>query len=610
MKRIIRKNGRLIMEADGKEIFPIAYMSYLPQHADYTGFKKIGYRLFSACIYMGGTPANETSGIRPLGKAIWTARDTYDFSSVEETLRYTLGDEPNGYVLIRININAPYWWREENPDEVTVMENGVTLMQSIFSKKWIAEVKVFLNKLKEYLDGSKYRNHVVAWQLGGMQTEEWLSPIIWGNDGAESDFSKPAKEAFRTWCKNKYGSVKAMNDAFHGEYKSFDEVNIPNKEKRLKREKDEIVNRSEHAEVIDYYRFFNESYANAVTELCRYVKDIFNGDIFVGAFYGYIGQLDCRFGHSDLKKVLQCEAVDFLASPFTYVENMKTPRDWFFHSAMQTCDSLNKLWFMEADIRTLKTKGLYDYPENYADRDNERMNGAIWFGPETEEESIWNLQRTYAKVLASGNAFWWFDMWGGWYKTEGIMQFMKKALAEYQNCSRPFESVSEIAVILDQESSYGLSNFAFHKRVYNCLLQMGNVGAPYDLYLKGLVSETQLEKYKLILYLAPFEMTLDDNALIERLSNAGKFVVTEVFAEKLQEYCKQAKVHIYTDKTGVIYANNRYICLLAAEDDSYTLIMQRDCALQCFLTDEIYYTKDKKLTLNLRKNESRFFRIL
>lgn len=68
------------------------------------------------------------------------------------------------------------------------------------------------------------------------------------------------------------------------------------------------------------------------------------------------------------------------------------------------------------------------------------MNGAIWFGPETEEESIWNLQRTYAKVLASGNAFWWFDMWGGWYKTEGIMQFMKKALAEYQNCSRPFES--------------------------------------------------------------------------------------------------------------------------------------------------------------------------
>ena len=89
---------------------------------------------------------------------------------------------------------------------------------------------------------------------------------------------------------------------------------------------------------------------------------------------------------------------------------------------------------MEADIRTCETKGLFEYPENYADRNNERMNGAIWFGPETEEESIWNLQRTYAKVLASGNAFWWFDMWGGSYKTEGIMHFMKKALAEYQNC--------------------------------------------------------------------------------------------------------------------------------------------------------------------------------
>ena len=610
MKRIIRENGRLIMDVDGKKIFPIAYMSYLPQYADYAGFEKIGYNLFSACIYMGGTPANETSGIKPLGKAIWTTPNTYDFSSVEETLRYVLGDNPSGYVLLRINVNTPYWWREENPDEITLMENGTRIMQSVFSRKWIADVKTFFNKLKEYLDGSKYRDNVIAWQIGGMQTEEWIAPIIWGKDFAESDFSKPAQKAFGEWCKEKYHTVSAMNKNFHSHYESFDQVAIPNREKRDRRELELLVDKETNAEVIAYYRFFSESYAKAISTLCKHVKQIFCGNLFVGCFYGYIGQLDCRFGHSAIKTLLQCDEIDFFASPFTYVENMKTPRDWFFHSAMKTCDSVNKLWFMEADIRTCETKGLYDYPENYVDRDNERMSGEIWFGPKTEEESIWNLQRTFAKVLTAGTAFWWFDMWGGWYKTDNMMQFMQKALVEYHDCKRPFQSASEIAVILDQESSYGLNTRCFREKVYNCLLELGSIGAPHDLYLKGLVSKEQLESYKLVLYIAPYELTLDDNELIKALSNSGKLVVTSVAVDKLQEYCKQAEVHIYSDKTSVVYANNQYLCILAAKDDSYTLAMQQDCALQCFLTDEIYYTKDKKLTMSLRKNESKFFRIL
>lgn len=610
MKRIIRENGRLIMDVDGKKIFPIAYMSYLPQYADYAGFEKVGYNLFSACIYMGGTPANETSGIRPLGRSIWTAPNTYDFSSVEETLRYTLGDNPSGYVLLRINVNTPYWWREENPEELTLMENGATVMQSVFSEKWIADVKTFFERLKEYLDGSKYRDNVIAWQIGGMQTEEWLAPIFWGNDYAESDFSKVAQRAFAAWCEEKYHTVAVMNEKFHSNYESFAEIAIPSREKRDRREIEPIVDREVNAEVTEYYRFFSASYAKAISALCRYVKQIFNRDMFVGCFYGYIGQLDCRFGHSAIKTLLQCDEIDFFASPFTYVENMKTPRDWFFHSAMKTCDSVNKLWFMEADIRTSETKGLFVYPENYCDTDNERMNGSIWFGPETEEESIWNLQRTFAKVLTAGTAFWWFDMWGGWYKTDNMMRFMQKALETYHNCDIPFESVSEIAVILDQESSYGLNTRCFRERVYNCLLQLGSVGAPHDVYLKGMVSKEQLQGYKLVLYLAPYELSLEDCEIIQTLSKSGVNVLTEVAADKLREYCIQSGVHLYSDKENVVYANNQYICILAAEEGEHTLVMKKDCVLQSFLTGEIYRTQDKKLTLSLCKNESRLFKII
>jgi hypothetical protein len=201
-------------------------------------------------------------------------------------------------------------------------------------------------------------------------------------------------------------------------------------------------------------------------------------------------------------------------------------------------------------------------------------------------------------------------MWGGWYKTDNMMRFMQKALETYRNNDTPFASVSEIAVILDQDSSYGCNTRCFREKVYNCLLRLGSVGAPHDVYLKGMVSKEQLQGYKLVLYLAPYELSLEDCEIIQTLSKSGVNVLTEVEADKLQEYCKQANVHLYSDKENVVYANNQYICILAAEEGEHTLTMKDDCTLQSFLTGEIYRTQDRRLTLSLQKNESRLFKII
>ena len=88
MKKIVEKNGRLMFNIDGKEIPTIAYMSYIPQNADYDGFHKIGYELYSGCIYVSGNPTNEYAGNpKCFEEGIWKNRDAFDFSSLDRVFK-------------------------------------------------------------------------------------------------------------------------------------------------------------------------------------------------------------------------------------------------------------------------------------------------------------------------------------------------------------------------------------------------------------------------------------------------------------------------------------------------------------------------------------------
>ena len=174
--QIIRKNDNLMIEANGEPLSPAAYMSYLENNADYEGFKKVGYSLFCACVYMGDCTINEISGVRPFNDHVWKARGVYDFTPVHDSLKNIVGEgKEKAYVMLRVNLNAPLWWRVENPDECTVLSDGKAYMQSIFSKKWLEDAKVFLEKLCAYVHSCEFSENVVAVQVAGMQTEEWLA---------------------------------------------------------------------------------------------------------------------------------------------------------------------------------------------------------------------------------------------------------------------------------------------------------------------------------------------------------------------------------------------------------------------------------------------------
>ena len=135
-----------------------------------------------------------------------------------------------------------------------------------------------------------------------------------------TDYSEPAREAFSGWAREKYGDTEALRRAWHREYASFAEIGIPPPADRMFCADGALRSREHEQYVIDYYRFLNESHAQAAIDLCAMAKEATGGQQVIGAFFGYT-VLDREYAHHATDMVLRSSAVDFLASPFTYTDN-------------------------------------------------------------------------------------------------------------------------------------------------------------------------------------------------------------------------------------------------------------------------------------------------
>ena len=588
---IIKDRAGLSMCINGEKVSPVAYMTYLENNADYEGFKNADYNLFCACVYMGDGPINEVSGVHCFGDHVWKAKDCYDFTPVYESVKKIVGDgSQKTYVMLRVNLNAPRWWREENPEELLVPSGNPnkTYMQSFFSKKWRADVERFLDKLCSYLKEFTFSENVVALQLAGMQTEEWLA--YRGADGG-FDYSLPAQKAYAEWLKNKY---KTDVNAY-----------LPTEEEINGRHVGMVVDGEKYRNIVDYTQFYNYSQAMVIKELCAYAKQCVGGDLLVGTFYGYFGQLPCEFGHSAVSLLLKDSNVDFFASPFAYVGARQTAEDWIYHGVMDSCTLAGKLWFLEADVRTYRTKGLAETnPELMAgERTVKHHSHPVWFGPKTEEESLWVMLRSFAKVLCSGHAFWWFDMWGGWYNTPVMMDFMRRCRALYEKAYGE-EKHNELAVIMDEEGSYGLSEEYYTHIVKEQLIELGFVGASYDMYHK-IDEGYAMGKYKAYLYLAPSKENFKGNLLRtdgERMEKATIFT-----AEEIGSVMQRTGAHIYS-AGNIVYANDKFVCVTAAKEGEVQLTMPKACKLKGFLDGKIY--EGRQFTFRFAYNQTELFEIV
>ncbi len=620
MKKIIRKNGNLILNVDGKEVYPAAYMSYCPKDADYEAFAKIGYRLFSYAIYASDAPTNEFSGLlKSWEKGCWIGENEYDFSALDNGMKLIskAEDKNDFYILLRINVNAPYWWREKYPEELITYKDGNKVMQSSASMQWRKDVCRFLDNLKIHIENSPYSKNIIAWQIAAMSTEEWIHPR---EQFYELKADIPWLNYHRKYCATKYKSIDDLNNVYKTEYKSFDELDLPTCEEMAEK-RDFGKKAKSYIKVRDAYESLNDSYADTITFYSRYVKKIFNGDIFCGAFYGYVGEFYDTMAHCATDRLFNEESIDFFAAPFAYVDGRAMGVDWVYRCPVHTADRCGKLFFMEADVRTHLTKHLHDTRPDMLDRNLPYFNLPVFFGPKTEKQSMNNILRIFSKILISQHPFWWFDMWGGWYKSEAYMKLHTRLFEIYlEKIKKPVKNNTQIALILDENSAYETANNIQIQSVFEQIIELSNVGATFDLLLLNEITDADIKDYKLFVFTNPVVESFEYKTLKNKINNAGKYMIVsgesddsiavKIGLETLIKKAEEAGVFLYS-KGNIVFNNDEYLCVTATKDMGFiNLRLPDDRKLLNLITGEELDPVDRKLQIKADFNDSFLFKMI
>jgi hypothetical protein len=170
-----------------------------------------------------------------------------------------------------------------------------------------------------------------------------------------------------------------------------------------------------------------------VWRLCMEGKRITDGKKLMGVFYGNISICTTELSHNSMNLLLQCDEIDFFASPFCYTDNRGPAHDWPFQATLESAHLHGKPWFVEADVRTFLSRPISQCMPYANPEVNKAYDGPVWLGPDTVEGSLGDMLKAFSRILTHNAALWWFDMWGGWYDHEALMDFHRWAYPFYEN---------------------------------------------------------------------------------------------------------------------------------------------------------------------------------
>jgi hypothetical protein len=517
---------------DGKPQSGLCMMTYNPQAKHYGQFAEAGVHVYSFS-------ATSDYSIYGLAPDVWVAPDTYDYSAFDQRLGMILASDPNALVFPRVYMCSPPWWDQKHPGELAVFDDNQKQLPPGFggrkrtvpswaSVAWRRDAGEALKRFIRHIEDGPYANHVIGYHLASGGTEEWYQ---WGLfENAFGDYSHPQQEAFRKWLQQRYGTMEDLRVAW-GQPKSplttpealavshaaleWAQVKVPSKALRIKGEGLALLDPATMRQVIDYQLFHAEKTAETIAYFARIAKEATGGNKLCGAFYGYLFDLPWHpyglqnGGHLALSQLLQCPDIDFLCAPTSYASRAPASGVACFMSANASIRAHGKLWFDENDIRT-----------HLADPKDAKGDTP------TDIAVQW---RELALMASQAASMWWFDMGGGWYDDPAMM----KAIADMREVGETAvetdrTSAAQIAVIVDDISAAytRCGNSLVKPLLYDQRLELGRMGAPYDVWLLSDLLADRVPEYRMYVFLDAF--VLDDagrQKLREILGRDGKMAV-------------------------------------------------------------------------------------
>ena len=585
------RNKKPFININGELHYPLAYTTYFDECGEYSDFISHGYRMFFVNVSFTTLPINNVTGFSPFKTGVFEKETPY-YDEFDGIVRNILSECPDAFIFPRINIAMPRKWIEENAAECVETPTGKR--ESLGSEKFLHDGTELLKTLVSHIRNSDYSERIAGYQICGGTTQEWMHHDLFGS------FSEKGLRKFSSWMKNNYG---------------IENAEIPSKELFTKG----FVNNTTKK----YIEFSNETAASAINHFAKELKEYINNEQVVGAFYGYSAFVgNSMYGLHGLRFIINSPYIDFYSSPCGYDNVRQLGVDWGDMIPVDSLKAHRKIAFIECDIRTHLTRRMQDsrpgrYSYEFYGITDDNGNKTVWCGPETEDLSVSTIRKAFAHQLIKTSGIWWFDMWGGWYHSDRIMDEISRmkeiAYSSINKCNEDFPA-AEVVVFAD-EKAYGNIPYSnpLDRTVRDVRVAMGNTGIPFDLCMIEDFSKV-ISKYKFAVFTAPVPSDDGINAL--EYCKENKIPYTSVTEEKttfstdeLRDILISAGVHCYNDQGNVIYCGNGYIGIHTIDDGAVKIDLPEKYNVRQILGSGFSECETDSISLDMKKYDTVLFEL-
>lgn len=440
---------------------------------------------------------------------------------MNELVAAIVGNDPEALIYVFWWLHTPKDWPDYFPGETIVYDDGTDSTPhpqpdqkgwrrpSLSSQVWRAQQDDIMREASRRLLDSPYADRVFGVSAGYGNGGEWNGYGYHG--GRFSDYSEPSRRDFQAWLKSEYITLPALNVAWKSNLTNWDQAAIPSRETRLTPGWGSFTGPDFPRQVTDYHRFVSWRTVEVIEHYSRLFKEVSGGRWLVGHFYGYFAShlsqppyhaLDS--GHFMLGRLLQSDAIDFIAYPYGYADRR---RNLALGNAIGSVRAAGKLYVVECDLAThLNARSTTPVLAHH--------EGGL-HDPTSSVIAYW---RDFARISAGGLAAWWYDFGRGWYLFPGWTDFVKRVehTRSWQRLHSQ-ASVAEVAVILDEKSAFstGALGTAYGKSLYDMLsYELDESGAPWEAFLAADIDLVLKRGFKVIILINPIE---DASVLAEKL---------------------------------------------------------------------------------------------
>lgn len=620
-----KENGSVGLWINNRQVPPFAYMSYLGESRYYDEVARHGLDLFCLPAYLGDLGINSMSGINPFRPTFWTGENQYDFKIIQKEFEKLISVKKDAKVIIRVHLDPPTWWLDQNPSERCALPDGKTLRVSYSSEKWRADAGKTLKALMDWLRQSDYNGNIIGIHIAGGSTEEWF----YHYKDHFYDQSTARSSDFRKWLRVRYDNdLVRFRTAWGDQNITFETAEEADISGTLKGEA--LMEKNRNTQRLDSYDYHAQVIVGNIKYFSKIVKQESEGRLLTGAFYGYhLFVHDPRRGHGSLKELLMYPDLDYLSSPNDY--RREVGLDWLPMAAIKSVQMHGKLWMAENDTRTALTKLLKEVaPE--INPPGDWYSSPVWKGPQNMRISSELLWKNAARMLAYGYGGWWFDMWGGWYSDESflsVFQSLNHLYAKKKSGKPQYQP--EVVVVVDEklqfyDETYGKITGSILSNRY----PLGITGTSFDIVLRSDLDSLKTKNYKVVWYLGLHELSEKEKRTIGGLKVKTNFSIqtteqgSEVFQkassvalydkkvvwnpEELRGIFKSAQVHIFGNHNDVVYAGNGWLAIHGRQAGKRTIQLPGKWKLTNVRTNQKLIA-DKRLLVDLEEGETILYQI-